>query len=436
MQVVQRPARAHGQTSEEHARPVIQKPWFVRRAVGWGWRPAAWPGWVVSLVALALVVVAVLALSKSFLKIVALVVILAAYLGVAALTGSGAPVPASGDDELPVRLLPSARSAVPARVMLREPPPAAPAPGPAGSAPAEATLPGSAAIPAFVAIPAPGAGGPRPPSGEPALVVEHLTKRFGERTAFEDVSFTVASGEVFGFLGPNGAGKTTMVRTLGTLIAPTSGSATVAGIALTVKNGPAIRQRISVMPESPGLYLRLTVAENLELFAGLYGLHHPGRASPRPSRRSTWAAQPATCAAASPRVCGSGLACPRAAERPGGHVPRRADLGLDPVASREVHELIDGLRQRGVTVFLTTHRLEEAERLCDRVAILNTRLRAVGRPEELRDAAVPQVTGGGDGGASARPGGRLQPGDGSRQVAPGAASTCSVLPNRGSPRPR
>src|SRR6202522_1855362 len=110
----------------------------------------------------------------------------------------------------------------------------------------------------------------------PALVVDHLSKHYGERTAFEDVSFSVAQGEVFGFLGPNGAGKTTTVRTLGTLIAPTSGSASVAGIPLTPDNGVEMRQRISLMPEAPGLYLRLTVSENLEYFAGLYGLHKHG----------------------------------------------------------------------------------------------------------------------------------------------------------------
>ena len=109
----------------------------------------------------------------------------------------------------------------------------------------------------------------------PALVVSHLTKRFGDRSAFEDVSFEVAHGEVFGFLGPNGAGKTTTVRTLGTLIAPTSGSAVVAGIPLSAATGAEIRQLISVMPENPGLYVRLTVQENLELFAGLYGLPSP-----------------------------------------------------------------------------------------------------------------------------------------------------------------
>ena len=112
-------------------------------------------------------------------------------------------------------------------------------------------------------------------AGPAALSVHQLTKRFGQRTAFSEVSFEVAYGEVFGFLGPNGAGKTTTVRTLGTLIAPTSGSATVAGIPLSPETGVEIRQRIAIMPEAPGLYLRLTVTENLEYFAGLYGLHRP-----------------------------------------------------------------------------------------------------------------------------------------------------------------
>jgi ABC-2 type transport system ATP-binding protein len=103
-----------------------------------------------------------------------------------------------------------------------------------------------------------------------ALSVQGLSKRFGDRVAFQGVSFEIDHGEVFGFLGPNGAGKTTTVRTLGTLIAPTSGSATVAGIPLAPENGVEIRRRISIMPETPGLYLRLRVAENLECFADLY----------------------------------------------------------------------------------------------------------------------------------------------------------------------
>jgi ABC-2 type transport system ATP-binding protein len=131
-----------------------------------------------------------------------------------------------------------------------------------------------------------------------ALSVDGLCKRFGDRVAFQDVSFEVGYGEVFGFLGPNGAGKTTTVRTLGTLIAPTSGSATVAGIPLAPENGVEIRRRISVMPESPGLYLRLSVAENLECFADLYQ-------TPEPRDRIHRALRAVKLADRAHEVCGS-----------------------------------------------------------------------------------------------------------------------------------
>ena len=227
---------------------------------------------------------------------------------------------------------------------------------------------------------------PGDPQGPPALVVSGLTKRFGERTAFSGVSFEVAYGEVFGFLGPNGAGKTTTVRTLGTLIAPTSGSATVAGIPLLPENGVDIRQRIAVMPEAPGLYLRLTVTENLEFFAGLYGLRQAGA-------RITEALAAVNLGDRAADLCGGlskGLRQRVALARtllgdPAIMFLDEPTSGLDPVAAHEVHDLINGLRSKGVTIFLTTHRLDEAERLCDRVAIMNTTLRVVGRPGELRE---------------------------------------------------
>jgi ABC-2 type transport system ATP-binding protein len=236
------------------------------------------------------------------------------------------------------------------------------------------------------------ASAPSDTKGQPALVVDHLTKRFGERTAFSEVSFQVAYGEVFGFLGPNGAGKTTTVRTLATLIAPTSGAATVAGIPLSDKNGVEIRRRIAVMPEAPGLYLRLTVTENLEFFAGLYGLHDAGR-------RISDALEAVNLADRAAELCGGlskglrqrvGLARTLLSD-PAIMFLDEPTSGLDPVAAREVHDLIIGLRQKGVTIFLTTHRLDEAERLCDRVAIMNTTLRTVGRPEDLREQLFKQA---------------------------------------------
>ena len=337
---------------------LMGRPWFRRRRIGFGWRPVTWQGWLVTLVAVALVVGVLTLLHRSSARVPAVILIVAAY-AVVALRAGGA----QADD----------------------------APRPAGAADMTAE---AASVP-----PPPDTRAYRAPeptvaerrersasSGAPALVVEHLTKRFGERMAVEDVSFNVAAGEVFGFLGPNGAGKTTTVRTLGTLLTPTSGSAVVAGIPLEPANGVEIRQRIAVMPENPGLYLRLTVAENLEFFAGLYGLR-------RPQERIGQALDAVNLSVRTNDLCSSlskGLRQRAALARVLLNDPAILFLdeptsGLDPVATREVHELIDDLRARGVTVFLTTHRLEEAERLCDRVAILNTSLRTIGRPEELRD---------------------------------------------------
>ena len=220
----------------------------------------------------------------------------------------------------------------------------------------------------------------------PALVVDGLGRRFGSRVAFEGVSFEIGYGEVFGFLGPNGAGKTSTVRTLGTLLAPSEGSAIVAGFPLVPDNGVEIRRRIAIMPESPGLYTRLSVIENLECFADLYETQDP-------ADRIDHVLRAVNMLDRAHEVCGAlskGLRQRVALARALLSHPEILFLdeptsGLDPVASREVHELIDGLRQSGVTIFLTTHRLNEAERLCDRIAILSTTLRAIGPPKQLRD---------------------------------------------------
>src|SRR5260370_27689174 len=128
-------------------------------------------------------------------------------------------------------------------------------------------------------------------ANNPVIVAEGLTKRFGSRVAFEDLSFEVEAGEIFGFLGPNGAGKTTTVRVLATLLAPSAGRAEVAGLpigsSLSPRQASALRKRISVMPENSGLYVRLSVRENLEFFARLHGgapchVNRPSRCCLRP----------------------------------------------------------------------------------------------------------------------------------------------------------
>jgi len=330
------------------------KPWFRRRRVGLGWRPVTWQGWLVTAVAGGLVVAVLVVMRTSPARIPIAVLILALYAIVALLTGGarseGGPPPAPGTSQAVT---------VPSHASGRGRASASPAPRPPSAPSTSAT---------------------------PVLVVEHLTKEFDQRIAVDDVSFSVAAGEVFGFLGPNGAGKTTTVRVLATLIAPTSGSAHVAGIPLEPANGVAIRQRIAVMPENPGLYNRLSVAENLEFFAGLYGVR-------RPESRISRALEAVNLAERANDPCGSlskglrqrvGLARALLSD-PAIVFLDEPTSGLDPVATREVHGLIDGLHGRGVTVFLTTHRLEEAEQLCDRVAILSTSLRTIGRPDELRD---------------------------------------------------
>ena len=330
--------------------------WFRRRRIGFGWRPVSWQGWVITLLAVTAAVVVVVVFRGSAARIPALVLIVALYAVVALLTGGrrSDDAPAGGD---------AAESPM--------------------AAPGSAGLSGEQREALRVLT---GNDRERRASVGPALVVEGLTKRFGGRLAVDDVSFSVAAGEVFGFLGPNGAGKTTTVRMLATVVSPTSGSAVIAGVPLEPGRGVEIRQRIAVMPENPGLYLRLSVAENLEYFAGLYGLRDP-----RP--RIQQALDAVNLGNRADDLCSTlskglrqrvGLARALLSD-PAILFLDEPTSGLDPVASREVHDLIDGLRSRGVTVFLTTHRLEEAERLCDRVAILNTRLRTIGSPDELRD---------------------------------------------------
>ncbi len=154
---------------------------------------------------------------------------------------------------------------------------------------------------------------------------------------------------------------------------------------LTEANAAAIRSRVTIVTEAPGLYLRLTVAENLEFFAGLHGLTHPADRIRAALKTVDLGSRAGDLAGTLSKGLRQRVALARALlNEPQVMFLDEPTSGLDPVAAREVHELIEDLRKRDVTIFLTTHRLDEAERLCDRVAVLKSRLLIVGTPDELR----------------------------------------------------
>ena len=217
------------------------------------------------------------------------------------------------------------------------------------------------------------------------LTATHLSRRFGERIALEDVSFTLEAGEIFALLGPNGAGKTTTLRILAGLIAPSSGSVQVDGEPMGPRSAPRLRAHIGFLTEAPGLWDRLTVRQNLLVYARLYGLSSPERAVETALERFEIRDRGDDRAA----QLSKGLKQRVALARSILHDPRIAMLdeptsGLDPESARDVRELILSLRERGRAVLLCTHNLDEVERVADRVAVLSTRLVAIGTPSSLR----------------------------------------------------
>jgi len=215
---------------------------------------------------------------------------------------------------------------------------------------------------------------------------EKLTKRFGNLTAVDGIDLDVHEGEVFGFLGPNGAGKTTTLRLLCALIAPTSGSAEIAGFRLG-REDAKIRATVGILTELPGLYERQSAWDNLVFYATLYGLS-PAVAKSQAERylrlMGLWDRRTESVATFS-RGMKQKMAIARAAM----HEPRVLFLdepttGLDPDAAKTVREFIVTLRGEGRTVFLCTHNLDEADRLCDRIAFFRHRVIRTARPDELR----------------------------------------------------
>jgi ABC-2 type transport system ATP-binding protein len=231
-----------------------------------------------------------------------------------------------------------------------------------------------------------------------AVALDGLTKRFGSFTAVDGISLSVGEGEIFGFLGANGAGKSTTIRMLCGLLRPSAGRARVLGV--DVAHDPEeVKRRIGYMSQRFSLYEDLTVRQNLRFFAGVYGLWGPAFAE-----REAWAIETAGLHGQEQRLAGElaggwkqrlALACATV------HEPKIVFLdeptsGVDPISRRRFWRLIDEMSAAGVTVFVTTHYLDEGE-YCHRLALIHAgRLAALGSVRELKEVfagrAVLEVT--------------------------------------------
>jgi len=222
------------------------------------------------------------------------------------------------------------------------------------------------------------------------IQIESLTKRFpGPKngaaiTAVEDLTLEIKEGEVFGFLGPNGAGKTTTVRMLTCLIGPTGGRATVNGLAVG-RDDTAIRQCVGILTETPGMYDRLSAEKNLTIFANLYAVKDVrGQVQKYLRLLGLWERRQDEVGSFS-----KGMRQKLAIARALLHEPKVLFLdeptsGLDPEAAKLVRDFIEELKAEGRTIFICTHNLDEADRLCGRIGIFKTRLITVDSPANLR----------------------------------------------------
>ncbi|MDE3090206.1 MAG: ATP-binding cassette domain-containing protein [Chloroflexota bacterium] len=213
-----------------------------------------------------------------------------------------------------------------------------------------------------------------------------LAKHFNGTIAVDDLNLSVKPGEIFALLGPNGAGKTTTVRMLACLIAPTGGEARVAGYAVG-RESDAIRARIGILTESPGLYEKLSARQNLDFFARLYGLSGAERDKAVKhylEMLGLWERRDEAVGGFS-----KGMKQKLAIARALLHDPKVVFLdeptsALDPEAAKIVRDFIAELKSEGHTIFLCTHNLDEADRLADRIGVMKQRLIQVDTPENLR----------------------------------------------------
>jgi ABC-2 type transport system ATP-binding protein len=217
------------------------------------------------------------------------------------------------------------------------------------------------------------------------LSATNLTRRFGDRIAVENATLTLEPGQIFALLGPNGAGKTTTLRMLAGLIEPTSGSVKLDGQVISSHTSSAVRGHVGFLTEAPGLWDRLTVRQNLNVYARLHGIRDTERAI-----NQTMSLFGITDRAGQPAAeLSKGLKQRVALARTLLHQPDVVLLdeptsGLDPESARDVRTLVLRLRNEGRAVLLSTHNLDEVERIADRVAVLRTRMIALDTPAALR----------------------------------------------------
>jgi ABC-2 type transport system ATP-binding protein len=228
------------------------------------------------------------------------------------------------------------------------------------------------------------------------IETENLTRKFGDLTAVDNVSLKVNEGEVFGFLGPNGAGKTTTVRMLCCLISKTSGDARVAGYDVgNEADALKIRKLIGLMPDNVGLYESLSAYDNLDFYGKLYDRTEQQRKESIQrflTMLGLWERKDVAVGTYSKGMKQKlGIACALI------HDPQilfmdEPTANLDPESAKVVRDFILELKKEKRTIFLNTHNLDEAQRICDKIAILNTKLMAVGTPEELERSVSARKT--------------------------------------------
>jgi len=232
-----------------------------------------------------------------------------------------------------------------------------------------------------------------PPAGDAIVEVQGLEKHFGPFKAVAGISFSVRRGEIFGFLGPNGAGKSTTIRMLCGLLAPSAGSGRVAGLDI-VRDTERIKTRIGYMSQKFSLYDELTVEENIDFYSGIYRLPRAKKAE-----RKGWvlamAGLQAHRTALTATLSGGwkqrlALGCAVLHEPPILFLDEPTS-GVDPISRRQFWDLIYTLSERGVTVFVTTHYMEESE-YCDRLGVIyRGELIALGTPRELKTRHMPEA---------------------------------------------